>query len=207
MTNGFPDALDRAINQMATLPGVGRKSAVRLVLELLRRSPEDVQAFGEAFTQLLSETHFCHTCGNVSETDVCGVCTDPQRDGGLICVVQDIRDVIAIENTRQYKGKYHVLGGLISPMDGVGPSDLNIQSLIDRVTAGGISEIILALSAQMEGETTSFYLFKKLGGMQVSITTLARGLSVGSELEYADEITLSRSIAQRLPYENAVVRS
>lgn len=206
MTNGFPDALDRAINQMASLPGVGRKSAVRLVLELLRRSPDDVQAFGEAFTLLLDETHFCKTCGNVSETDVCGVCADSQRDDSLICVVQDIRDVIAIENTRQYKGKYHVLGGVISPMDGIGPSDLNIESLIERASGGEVKEIILALSAQMEGETTSFYLFKKLSVFALTITALARGLSVGSELEYADEITLSRSIAQRLPYESVVVR-
>lgn len=197
----YPRLLQDAIEQMASLPGVGRKTALRLVLQLLRRNEDEVEQFGNAFIRLKKEIHTCTECGNLSEIEVCSVCSNPSRDGTLVCVVEDIRDVLAIENTRHFRGKYHVLGGLISPMDGVSPADLNVEKLLKRVEHGTIQEVLLALSANMEGETTSFYLFKKLKNYNIQVTTLARGMSVGSELEYTDELTLGRSIQYRTPYE------
>lgn len=191
---------------MASLPGIGRKTALRLVLEIMRRKPEEVQRFASAFQTMREQVHFCKTCHNLSDAEQCAICSSPARDKSLVCVVADIRDVMAIEGTQQFKGTYHVLGGLISPMDGVGPSELFIEALIDRVKAGGITEVILALSANMEGETTSFYLYKKLQSLQVKVTSIARGVAVGGELEYTDEVTLGRSILQRTPYESTLKR-
>lgn len=191
---------------MASLPGIGRKTALRLVLELLRRKPEEVERFANAFQAMRREVHFCKTCHNLADQDECSICASPSRDASTICVVADIRDVMAIESTGQFQGKYHVLGGIISPMDGIGPTDLFIASLLERAASGEIQEIILALSANMEGETTSFYLFKKLQPMGLRITSIARGVAVGGELEYTDEITLGRSILQRTPYESSLKR-
>jgi recombination protein RecR len=191
---------------MASLPGIGRKTALRLVLELLRRKPEEVERFANAFQTMRSEVHFCKTCHNLADQEECSICASKSRDGSTICVVAYIRDVMAIESTGQFQGKYHVLGGIISPMDGIGPTDLFIASLLERAASGDIQEIILALSANMEGETTSFYLFKKLQPMGVRITSIARGVAVGGELEYTDEITLGRSILQRTPYESSLKR-
>lgn len=191
---------------MASLPGIGRKTALRLVLEIMRRKPEEVQRFASAFQTMREQVHFCKTCHNLSDAEQCAICSSPARDKSLVCVVADIRDVMAIEGTQQFKGTYHVLGGLISPMDGVGPSELFIEALIDRVKAGGITEVILALSANMEGETTSFYLYKKLQSLQLKVTSIARGVAVGGELEYTDEVTLGRSILQRTPYESTLKR-
>lgn len=198
--------IEQAVDQMSSLPGIGRKTALRLVLELLKRKPEDIQRFAESFTGMRENVRFCKTCNNLSDEEECSICKSHYRDSSVICVVSDIRDVMAIESTGQYQGKYHVLGGIISPMDGIGPADLFIDSLIQRVAAGGIQEIILALSATMEGETTCFYLFRKLSGADVKITSIARGVAVGGELEYTDEITLGRSILQRTPYEVSLKR-
>ncbi len=191
---------------MASLPGIGRKTALRLVLELLKRKPEDVSRFANALTEMREHIRFCTTCNNLSDDETCAICASPFRDAALICVVADIRDVMAIEGTGQYHGKYHVLGGIISPMDGIGPSDLFIDSLLQRVKSGEVKEIILALSATMEGETTCFYLFRKLSEHSIKITSIARGVAVGGELEYTDEITLGRSITLRTPYESSLKR-
>lgn len=191
---------------MASLPGIGRKTALRLVLELMRRKPEEVQRFASAFQSMREQVHFCKTCHNLSDAEECAICSSPVRDKAIVCIVADIRDVMAIEGTQQFKGTYHVLGGLISPMDGIGPSELFIEALMERVKAGGIAEVILALSANMEGETTSFYLFKKLQNLGVKVTSIARGVAVGGELEYTDEVTLGRSILQRTPYESTLKR-
>lgn len=203
---GYPELLQVAVDQMASLPGIGRKTALRLVLQLLKRSEDDVTQFGEAFIRMRRDMKFCSTCGNISETVVCGICSDQGRDNSIICVVEDIRDILAVEHTRQYKGRYHVLGGLISPMDGVGPADLNIEKLIERAYPTSVKEILMALNGNMEGETTTFYLFKRLKETPVKITTLARGMSVGSELEFTDELTLGRSIQMRTPYESTLTR-
>ncbi|MBO7428784.1 MAG: recombination protein RecR [Paludibacteraceae bacterium] len=192
--------LDNAVKEFSKLPGIGKKTALRLVLHLLRQSSEDVEQFGNAFITLRNGIRYCKVCHNISDSEICGICADERRDASQICVVENINEVISIENTQQFHGLYHVLGGVISPMDGVGPSDLAIDELIARLEAGGIKEVILALSPTMEGDTTNFYLYKKLAKYEVEITTLARGVSIGDELEYADEVTLGRSILNRTPY-------
>lgn len=202
MDQQFPSLLlDRAVGEFAKLPGIGRKTALRLVLHLLKQSTEDVEAFADALTTMKHDVKYCSICHNISDTDICPICSDHRRDSSQICVVENIRDVMAIENTMQYHGLYHVLGGIISPLDGVGPSDIEIASLVERVAAGGVSEVILALSPTLEGDTTNFFISKKLRQYHVNITVIARGISVGNELEYADEVTLGRSILKRTPYE------
>lgn len=202
MDQQFPSLLlDRAVGEFAKLPGIGRKTALRLVLHLLKQSTEDVEAFADALTTMKHDVKYCSVCHNISDTDICPICSDHRRDSSQICVVENIRDVMAIENTMQYHGLYHVLGGIISPLDGVGPSDIEIASLVERVAAGGVSEVILALSPTLEGDTTNFFIAKKLRQYHVNITVIARGISVGNELEYADEVTLGRSILKRTPYE------
>lgn len=193
--------LERAVQEFSKLPGVGRKTALRLVLHLLRQEDQDVQAFVEAVSRLKHDVCYCKTCHNISDAERCPICADPRRDATTVCVVENIQDVMAVENTQQYQGLYHVLGGVISPMDGIGPSDLEIDSLVKRVEEGGVREVILALSPTMEGETTNFYIFRKLAPYDVSISIIARGVSVGNELEYTDEVTLGRSIVNRTPFE------
>ncbi|PWG80138.1 recombination mediator RecR [Pararcticibacter amylolyticus] len=192
--------LENAVNEFAKLPGVGQKTALRLVLHLLNQNKEEVEAFSGALTRLKNEIRYCKECSNISDSETCEICASNKRDGSLVCIVEDTRDVMAIENTHQFNGVYHVLGGLISPMDGIGPSDLNIDRLVQRVQTGEIQEVILALSATMEGDTTIFYIYKKLKDLPVKISTIARGIAFGGEIEYADEITLARSIATRVPY-------
>ncbi len=198
--------LEDAVGEFSKLPGIGQKTALRLVLYLLNRESVEVEQFGNTLIKLKNEIKKCQTCCNVSDTDVCAICASVKREKELICVVEDTRDVMAIENTNQYFGVYHVLGGLISPMDGIGPSDLNIESLVERVKTSEVKEIILALSANMEGDTTLFYLHKKLKDFNIPITTIARGIAFGGELEYADEVTLGRSILTRVPYENTLIK-
>ena len=193
--------LERAVQEFSKLPGVGRKTALRLVLHLLRQEDQDVQAFVEAVSRLKHDVCYCKTCHNISDAERCPICADPRRDATTVCVVENIQDVMAVENTQQYQGLYHVLGGVISPMDGIGPSDLEIDSLVKRVDEGGVREVILALSPTMEGDTTNFYIFRKLAPYDVSISIIARGVSVGNELEYTDEVTLGRSIVNRTPFE------
>ena len=193
--------LERAVQEFSKLPGVGRKTALRLVLHLLRQEDQDVQAFVEAVSRLKHDVCYCKTCHNISDAERCPICADPRRDATTVCVVENIQDVMAVENTQQYQGLYHVLGGVISPMDGIGPSDLEIDSLVKRVEEGGVREVILALSPTMEGDTTNFYIFRKLAPYYVSISIIARGVSVGNELEYTDEVTLGRSIVNRTPFE------
>ena len=192
--------LENAVNEFSSLPGIGRKTAFRLVINLLKRDSEEVKRFGESIIRLHREIHYCRTCHNISDSETCSICSDEKRDKSLICIVENIQDVMAIENTRQYRGVYHVLGGVISPVDGIGPSDLKIDSLEEKVKNGGISEVILALSTTMEGDTTNFYLFRRLNKYNVFLTTLARGVAIGDELEYTDEITLGRAINNRNPY-------
>ena len=194
--------LEDAVQAFAKLPGIGRKTALRLVLHLLRQSEDDVEAFASALTRLRHEVHYCDCCHNISDTPRCAICTDPGRDARTICVVENIREVMAVEATRQYHGLYHVLGGLIAPMDGIGPSELEIASLIKRVETGEIREVILALSATSEGDATSFYIFRRLQNFPVKISVIARGIAVGDELEYADEVTLGRSILNRTPFKS-----
>ncbi|MBK6832563.1 MAG: recombination protein RecR [Flavobacteriales bacterium] len=198
--------LENAVDQLATLPGIGRRTAMRLALDLLRREPEEVARFSEAVRKMRDEVRYCDVCCNISDEPKCAICRDPNRDASLVCVVEDIRDVIAIENTRQFKGLYHVLGGVISPMDGIGPDDLHTRELMDRVQQGGIRETVLALGGTLEGDTTGFYLNRKLNEHGILVTTIARGISVGAELDQADELTLGRSIADRKPYELGVRR-
>ncbi|HBL38260.1 MAG TPA: recombination protein RecR [Flavobacteriales bacterium] len=196
--------IEAAVDQMSSLPGVGRKTALRLVLNMLGRSEEQVEAFSEAFLHMKRGIHACNQCHNLTEMEVCSICLDPARQGNLVCIVEDIRDLLALEATGQYRGKYHVLGGVISPMDGIGPNDLNIASLAVRLeTLTGSSdkvEVIFALPATMEGETTAFYIFRKLAPLAVEVTAIARGLAVGEDLQHADEATLVQSLRQRLPY-------
>ena len=196
--------LEQAVYEFGRLPGIGKKTALRLVLHLLKQSNSDVSRFTHAIDQLKEQIRYCKTCFNISDQEVCEICTAIKRDHELICVVEDTRDVMAIENTHQYQGVYHVLGGLISPMDGIGPSDLKIDALMERLKSGNVREIILALSATMEGDTTIFYLYRKLKDFDVQISTIARGIAFGGELEYVDEITLGRSIATRVPYERNI---
>jgi len=198
--------LEDAVNEFSKLPGVGQKTALRLVLHLLNKEHAEVELFGNTLIKLKQEIKNCSICHNISDYTICEICTSHKRDKETICVVEDTRDVMAIENTSQYFGVYHVLGGLISPMDGIGPSDLFIDGLVQRVSAGGIKEVILALSPNMEGDTTLFYLYKRLKEFNVPITTIARGIAFGGELEYTDEITLGRSIITRVPYENAMMK-
>jgi recombination protein RecR len=198
--------LENAVNEFAKLPGVGQKTALRLVLHLLNQPTTDVERFSETLTKMKHEIRFCNTCKNISDTEQCEICISPKRDRSLICVVEDTRDVMAIENTGQFNGTYHVLGGLISPMDGIGPSELAIDSLVERLKHGSATEVILALSATMEGDTTIFYIYKKLKDFEIKITTIARGIAFGGEIEYVDEITLGRSIATRVPYENSFLK-
>ncbi len=196
--------LEQAVEEFGKLPGVGKKTALRLVLHLLKQSDADVSRFTQSLDRLKSDIKYCKTCFNIADLEVCEICSSPKRDHSLICVVEDTRDVMAIENTNQFHGVYHVLGGLISPMEGVGPADLKIEGLIERLRNTEVKEVILALSATMEGDTTIFYLYRKLREFQVQISTIARGISFGGELEYVDEITLGRSIATRVPYERNV---
>ena len=196
--------LENAVGEFAKLPGIGRKTALRLVLHLLKQDITDVEFFGQSIINLRKEIKYCKLCHNLSDTDICHVCSDKSRDNTTICVVETARDVISIENTSQYKGLYHVLGGIISPMEGIGPSDLTINALEERVSGMDVNEVILALSTTMEGDTTNFYIYKRLKQYSVSITTLARGLATGDELEYADTITLGRSLLHRLPFESAM---
>ncbi len=192
--------LEKAVNEFAKLPGIGGKTAMRLVLHLLRQDASAVESFGQALVTLKHDVKYCAVCHNISDTEVCGICADNRRDHTTVCVVENIQDVMAIENTQQYKGVYHVLGGVISPMDGVGPSDLQIQSLVGRVAEGGIREVILALSPTMEGDTTNFYIYRKLENAGVRITVIARGVAQNDELQYTDEVTLGRSIVNRVVF-------
>ena len=205
--NTYPTPLlEEAVNEFSRLPGIGRKSALRLVLHLLRQSPDQVQRFGESMIMLRNKVCYCKECHNISEKEICSICSDARRDSEIVCVVEDIRDVMAIENTSQYRGLYHVLGGIISPMDGIGPSQLNIDSLAAKAEQGKLREVIMALSTTMEGDTTVFYIYKKLKPFDITISTLARGVAIGNELEYADEVTLGRSIVNRVLYENNLVK-
>ncbi|MGE5419091.1 MAG: recombination mediator RecR [Chloroflexota bacterium] len=200
--NEFPSRiLEDAVNEFASLPGIGRKTAFRLVMNLLRRDGGDVRRFGESIIRLKEEIRYCRICHNISDTELCNICNDEKRDKSIVCVVENIQDVMAIENTRQFRGVYHVLGGIISPIDGVGPSDLEIESLEEKVREGNIKEIIFALSTTMEGDTTNFYLYKRLSKYSIILSTLARGVAIGDELEYTDEITLGRAINNRSPYQ------
>ena len=194
--------LERAVEAFSQLPGVGRKTALRLVLHLLRQPADEGDGFAEAVVRVKHDVKYCKVCHNISDSDVCSICSDPRRDASLVCVVENIQDVMAIENTQQFHGLYHVLGGIISPMDGVGPHDLEIDSLVKRVDEGGVKEVILALASTMEGDTTNFYLSRKLKGKNVKLSVIARGISVGDELEYTDEVTLGRSILNRTPFES-----
>ncbi|MFC4222119.1 recombination mediator RecR [Flagellimonas marina] len=196
--------LENAVYEMSQLPGIGKRTALRLVLHLLKQPEERTQHLSNALMTLKSEINFCKKCHNISDTEICEICANPKRDESLVCVVEDIRDVMAIENTSQYNGLYHVLGGKISPMEGVGPQDLNITSLVDRVRQGTVKELIFALSSTMEGDTTNFYIYRQLEGMEITTSTIARGISVGDELEYADEVTLGRSILNRVPFESSM---
>lgn len=195
-----------AVSEFAKLPGIGRKSALRMVLHMLRQDAGTVERFGKTIIRLRDEIIYCRNCHNISEKDICNICSDSRRDSSLVCVVENVRDVIAVENTQQYRGMYHVLGGIISPMDGIGPSQLNIDTLVYKVASCAINEVVMALATTMEGDTTVFYLYKKLSPYNVKISTIARGVSVGGELEYTDEITLGRSIINRVAYENMLVR-
>ena len=194
----FPSQLlEKAVGEFSKLPGVGRKTALRFVLHLLRESKDGVDGFTEAISTMRHDIKYCHICHNISDTDTCYICANPHRDVSTLCAVENVQDVLAIENTQQYNGLYHVLGGIISPIDGIGPNDLEIESLVERVKTGKINEVILALASTMEGDTTNFYISRKLKGLDVKLTVIARGISVGDELEYTDEVTLGRSILNR----------
>lgn len=196
--------LQTAVDEMSQLPGVGKRTALRFVLHLLRQPQTQTQQLTTALNKVRSEIKFCKQCHNISDAEICHICASTKRDQSIICVVEDIRDVLAIENTSSFNGLYHVLGGKISPMDGVGPNNLNIESLINRVKQGSVVELIFALSATMEGDTTNFYIYKQLGNSVIKTSTIARGIAVGNELEYADEVTLSRSIQNRIPFESSL---
>lgn len=201
MIQEYPSTLlERAVNEFSKLPGIGRKTATRLVLHLLRKQEDEVAAFSDSVLRLRREVKYCRECHGISDSDLCPVCANPSRDHSIICVVENIQDVMAVENTMQFRGVYHVLGGVISPMDGVSPNDLQIDSLVERVAQGGVDEVVLALSSTMEGDTTNFYIYRKLSPYNVRLSVIARGISVGDELEYADEVTLGRSIVNRTPF-------
>ena len=196
--------LENVVNEFSKLPGIGKKTALRMALHLLKQDEESVRQFGQAVIQLRSQIMYCKVCHNLSDVEICEICSNQRRDHSIVCVVETVRDVMSIENTMQYNGVYHVLGGIISPMDGIGPADLTIDSLENKVADGKVSEIILALSATMEGDTTNFYIYRKLKHFPIIISTLARGLAVGDELEYADQVTLGRSIVNRMSFENTL---
>jgi recombination protein RecR len=196
--------LENAVNEMSQLPGIGKRTALRLVLHLLRQPHKQTTQLSQALQKMRTEIKFCKSCNNISDVELCEICANPHRNEEIICVVEDIRDVMAIENTSSFRGLYHVLGGKISPMDGVGPHDLNIVSLVEKVKQGKINELIFALSSTMEGDTTNFYIYKQLQGLDIITTTIARGISVGDEIEYADEVTLGRSIINRIPFETSL---
>ena len=196
------ELLERAVAEFSKLPGIGRKTALRLVLWILRQDNSDVEQFAQALCQLKQEVKYCHICHNICDTETCPICSDERRDKSTVCVVENIQDVMAIENTQQFHGLYHVLGGIISPMDGMGPGDIEIDSLIRRVADGNVQEVILALSPTMEGDTTNFYIYRKLAAYNVKVSVIARGVAVGNELEYTDEVTLGRSIMNRTLFED-----
>ena len=201
MNQEYPSALlERAVKEFSKLPGIGRKTATRLVLHLLRKKEDEVEGFSSSILTLKREAKYCKECHGISDNEICPICANPMRDHSTICVVENIQDVMAIENTMQYRGVYHVLGGVISPMDGISPGNLNIESLIERVAKGDVKEIILALSSTMEGDTTNFYIYRKLSQYGVNLSVIARGISIGDELEYADEVTLGSSIVNRRPF-------
>ncbi|MRT17988.1 recombination protein RecR [Vitellibacter sp. q18] len=199
--------LENAVNEMSQLPGIGKRTALRLVLHLLRQPKEQSEKLSSSLLKMRNEINFCKNCHNISDSAFCEICSNPRRDENLVCVVEDIRDVMAIENTSQYRGHYHVLGGKISPMDGIGPGDLNISSLVEKVKNGQVRELIFALSSTMEGDTTNFYIYKQIEPYNITTTTIARGIAVGDELEYADEVTLGRSILHRIPFETSLKNS
>lgn len=198
--------VESVVTEFSRLPGIGKKTALRLALHLLKKDTPFAETLGNAIIKMRTEVQFCRECHNISDSEVCEICASEKRLKNTICVVEDIRDVMAIENTGQYNGVYHILGGIISPMDGIGPNDLNIESLIQRVTSGNIAEVIMALSTTIEGDTTNFYIYKKLKNLNTRITTIARGIAIGDELEYADEVTLGRSILNRTLYESTLTR-
>jgi len=206
-THNYPSRLlEDAVNEFAKLPGIGRKTALRLVLYLLKQETEEVNHFGETMIKLRNEIKYCTSCNNISDTEVCNICADNSRDHSIICIVENIQDVLSIENTQQYNGIYHVLGGIISPMDGIGPGELKLDTLEEKISKAEVKEIIFALSTTMEGDTTNFYIYKKFKMYPIKISTIARGVSIGDELEYADEITLGRSILNRTPFETTLAK-
>ncbi len=192
--------LDKAVNEFAKLPGIGYKTALRLVLHLLKQSEENVTLFGNTMIEMREKIIRCKSCNNISDTEICPICSNPDRNKAIVCIVENIRDVMALENTSQYNGVYHVLGGIISPMDGIGPADIEINSLLDRIATRSVNEIILALSTTMEGDTTNFFIYRKVAKYSIKVTTLARGVAIGDELEYTDEVTLGRSLINRMPF-------
>ncbi|HET8886741.1 MAG TPA: recombination mediator RecR [Salinimicrobium sp.] len=196
--------LEEAVNEMSQLPGIGKRTALRLVLHILKQPESQAVQLAQALVNLRTEVKFCKNCHNISDSELCEICANPRREQEIVCVVEDIRDVMAIENTSQYRGLYHVLGGKINPMEGIGPSQLNIKSLVEKAKAGKIQEVVFALSSTLEGDTTNFYIYKQLQGLDIKTSTIARGISVGDELEYADEITLGRSITNRIPFETSL---
>lgn len=196
--------IEEAVNEFSKLPGVGKRTALRFVLHLMKQQKQEVEHFGSSVIKLINELKYCEKCHNVSDKILCDVCSNTNRDQSTVCVIEDIRDFMAIENTQQYKGVYHILGGIISPMDGIGPNDLTIESLVKKVSSGEIKEVIMALSTTMEGDTTNFYIYKRLKEYNIKVTTIARGIAIGDELEFADEITLGRSIINRVLYENSL---
>jgi len=203
----FPSKLvENAVNQLSRLPGIGKRSALRLVLHMLKQEKNSVEQFGDSFIQLINRISYCSVCYSISDSDICEICASEKRDKSIICVVEDIRVMMAIENTMQFKGIYHVLGGLISPMDGIGPNNLRIEELIEKIGNNTVKEVIFALSTTMEGDTTNYYLFRRLKDSGVKISSIARGISIGDELEYTDELTLSTAIASRMPYENSLAK-
>lgn len=205
--NKYPSKLlEKAVNEFSKLPGVGPKTALRLVLHMLKQSEDEVIAFGSSIIRLKQEIIYCKSCHNISDTETCSICANPSRDDSTICVVENIKDVMAIENTHQFNGKYHVLGGIISPIDGIGPNDLNITSLEEKIKEGNIKEVIFALSTTMEGDTTNFYIYKKLQKYPIEFSTIARGVSIGDEIEYIDEVTLGRSIVNRMSFDMSLSR-
>ncbi|MBP3679857.1 MAG: recombination protein RecR [Bacteroidaceae bacterium] len=205
MNQQYPSKLlEKAVSEFAKLPGIGRKTAMRLVLHLLRQETTAVERFGQAIMTLRREVKYCKVCHNLSDTETCRICSHPGRDASTICVVETVRDVMAVEATQQFRGLYHVLGGVISPMDGIGPSDLQIESLVERVRTGNVKEVILALSSTMEGDTTNFFIFRKLAPLDVKMSVIARGISIGDELQYADEVTLGRSILNRTEFTGTI---
>ena len=198
--------IERAVNEFSQLPGVGKKTALRFVLHVLKKDTDEVKSFADSLLKLKNDICFCKNCFNISDKEICDICNNPSRDAKMVCVVQDIRDVMAIENTGLFKGQYHVLGGIISPMEGIGPSNLTVEQLVAKIQQNEVQEIIMALPATMEGETTNFYIYKKIAPFNIKVSTIARGIAVGDELEYADEVTLGRSIQFRVPYSNQLVK-